>query len=189
MDNSTGEWNTFSLVRLCFHSKGNNITCLILLMWDFKCHMHLHFCHFSSASSTMLGWIVLSFTFFFSIYFSLQQSTVHVIGAGDIAPAALLFTQKSHLLQRLPVPLKWDILSWGINWMNQTQRCGCCFSLAMPSNNNTFMLLSQQPALIHQPHLSQEHEAGGLLRPRSGLGGWDKECLAGGWVGRWGGGG
>lgn len=51
-----------------------------------------------------------------------------------------LFTQKSHPPQRLPVPLKWNILSWGINWMNQTQIWGCCFSLAMPSYENTFTL-------------------------------------------------
>lgn len=126
----------------------------------------------------MLGWIASSSSLFFHLFLiTVQYSTVHVRGTGDIVPAAFLFTQKSHPPQRLPVPLKWDILSWGINWMNQTQRCRCCFSLAMPSYNNTFMLLSQHPALTHQPHLSQEHQAGGLLCPRSGLGGWDKDCL------------
>lgn len=54
----------------------------------------------------------------------------------------------------------------------------------MPSYNNTVMLFVSATRPETPTHPSQEHQAGGLLCPRSGLGWWDKECLLeGGYLG------
>lgn len=67
----------------------------------------------------MLDWIT---TFTFLVFFlSKQYSAVHFFGAEDSVLRAFVFTQKSHPSMQLPVSLKWDILSWGIDYEPDTE--------------------------------------------------------------------
>lgn len=61
-------------------------------------------------------------TFFFcATVFSELYRAVHFFGEEHIVLKALVFTQKSHPPEQLPVPLKWDILSWGIKYEPDTE--------------------------------------------------------------------
>lgn len=128
--------------------------------------------------NTMLDWIT---TFTFLVLFC-QSSIVWYISLGQKTVfQELLYLLRNPILQ-CSFPFPWSETSFpGVSTMNQTQKCRCCFSPAMSTNNNTYMLIG---GLSSQPGAPGRRPAC-TLDPA--LGGWDKERLAGdggGWVGR-----
>lgn len=107
------------------------------------------------------------------LYFH-QSNIVQYISLGKKTVSyELLYLFRNPILQ-CSFLFPWSETSFpGVSTMNQTQKCRCCFSPAISTNNNTYMLIG---GLSSQPGAPGRRPACTLdVAP----GGWDKERLAG----------